>query len=1203
MPAKKRKERSWEDVPFPSGSSRAEDRRLTAEEEDEVVVRGGGRPPNVARLHESWARCGDAFTSADVAHPASWKSWKPVARCLTKLQRCLPGDADAIISSPGTSSGSCDESPDADVAIRRRSRGRVGAGSLVAEQRLGAAQAVAYGRSVHRPATDDDDIESVESDYALPLDSPLAEFDIVDSEHSLDSSPTLRPLPCRAAITITQFASDDDDDDTDDDEEETHGGRGSTVSAPLSADAPAGPPRRRVSEWLEMMRTPPDDEGAAGGEHGACAELQDSAGKKRFLRGGLAERAWRLQCREKSSIVFWRHHHRACASAAASAVSLDEEERGAPLKLRILTQHTECSLLVTTCRLMSPRQALFSTGAADSEQEKSEAGARPQGTSTVGELAATVSESQSKVGLARVPDPGSTRSPRNCRRDGPDLDSKEVESGGGGGRCEDVGKQQRGHDDGFREQTSSGPLADNTVFALFAKDAVKHLKMRNGDTVHVFAPWLKLWLSSESGDRLPVVLCTRFVENLGGGGGDGSASRHSVTEPPRVLPRFSHSLGHNLACRRLNRQADLTPALVTGLFLGHHGATDSLLEALEWQQGGAVGPAGNAATMLCVRAVVQRVYHTRTATTATTPALSRKPPRSTPVSRTPAQHGAATSQHGCVLLLQDSCGVFAELRADLASLPPGPSAEPRAELAGSIVELRAGSPGSSVEMRTKPAGSIVEPWAGPAGSTVELRTELAGSSTVELRTELAGSSTVELRTELPGSSTVELRTELAGSSTMELRAEPAGSTLGPRADPAPLPPGPSAICPAGAPPAGATDSPPVLPAHLEGRCCLFADVAVLRRTTRTRSPALFSLIDSLWPPRQPPKAQPGSPHSPEESAEMMPAPSFCYVLATRAGSCVLPLSDDGGGSGGGAGTSALYRAPSTLPLSHTLSQRRGHRASWRCTFYATLIYAEMEEAMQATPGGHAGAARCSLFVTDDSLQTPLPSSPSSPSSPAPPRSARVLVTASCVLPAAVRSALCKPRVASLVFKDVVCENDRLVATEGSLILLSSHVATTPTASAARQDTPLLDWLSPTSPENTLCLVQGVIIGVDEENAFSWLTCDWCGSKELEKTRNFSGEVLHCVPCDAIVLNPAQRTNLSVVLSCRSLGPNRCANLKLLEPTISKLLPARLSLFEEGYDPEALLGSSLGPLPCLVRTAPAWLAGPCELSEVALFGAV
>ncbi|XP_061427997.1 DNA repair-scaffolding protein [Lethenteron reissneri] len=1177
MSAKKRKERSWEDVPFPSGSSRAEERRLTVEEEDEdeVVVRGGGRPPNVARLHESWARCGDAFTSADVAHPANWKSWKPVARCLTKLQRCLPGDADSIISSPGTSSGSCDESPDADVAIRRRSRGRgrVGAGSLVAEQRLGAAQASAYGRSVLRPAMDDnEDIESVESEDALPLDSPLAEFDIVDSERSVDSSPTLRSLPCGAAINITQFASDDDDDDdddTDDDEAEAHGGCGSTVSAPVSADAPASPPRRRVSEWLEMMRTPPDDEGATGGERGACAELQDSAGKKRFLRGGLAERAWRLQCREKSSIVFWRHHHRACASAAPSAVSVDEEEGGAPLKLRILTQHTECSLLVTTCRLMSPRQALFSTGAADSKQEKSEAGARPQGTSTVGELAATVSESQSKVGLARVPDPGSTRSPRNCRRDGPHLDSKEVESGGGG-RCEDVGEQRRGHDDGFRETTSSGPLADNTVFALFAKDAVKHLKMRNGDTVHVFAPWLKLWLSSESGDRLPVVLCTRFVENLGGGGGDGSASRHSVTDPPRVLPRFSHSLGHNLACRRLNRQADLAPALVTGLFLGHHGATDSLLEALEWQQGGAVGPAGNAATMLCVRAVVQRVYHTRTATTATTPALSRKPPHSTPVSRTPAQLGAATSQHRfsltrvpasrCVLLLQDSCGVFAELRADLASLPPGPSVEPRA-----------GSPGSSsMELRAEPAGSTVEPRAGSPGS-----------STMEPRAGPAG-STMEPRAGPAGSSTVELRTEFAGS-TMELRA-----------DPAPLPPGPSA----GAPPAGATDSPPVLPVHLEGRCCLFADVAVLRRTTRTRSPALFSLIDSLWPPRQPPKAQPGSPHSPEESAEMMPAPSFCYVLATRAGSCVLPLSDDGGG--GGAGTSALYRAPSTLPLSHTLGQRRGHRASWRCTFYATLIYAEMEE---ARPGGRVGAASCSLFVTDDSLQTPLPSSSSSSSSPAPPRSACVLVTASCVLPVSVRSALCQLRVASLLFKDVVCENDRLVATEGSLILFSSHAATKPTASAALQDTPLLDWLSPTSPENTLCLVQGVIIGVDEENAFSWLTCDRCGSKQLEKTRNFSGEVLHCVPCDAIVLNPAQRTNLSVLLSCRSLGPNRCANLKLLELTISKLLPARLSLFDEGYDPEALLGSSLGPLPCLVRTAPAWLAGPCELSEVALFGAI
>uniref|UniRef100_A0A8C6FG35 Scaffold protein involved in DNA repair n=1 Tax=Moschus moschiferus TaxID=68415 RepID=A0A8C6FG35_MOSMO len=67
--------------------------------------------------------------------------------------------------------------------------------------------------------------------------------------------------------------------------------------------------------------------------------------------------------------------------------------------------------------------------------------------------------------------------------------------------------------------------------------------------------------------------------------------------------------------------------------------------------------------------------------------------------------------------------------------------------------------------------------------------------------------------------------------------------------------------------------------QLEGKCCRLSGMKVLQKVTRARMAELFSLIDTMWPPRAALKA--AGPGTAFEEKTHMPPPSFCYILSAH----------------------------------------------------------------------------------------------------------------------------------------------------------------------------------------------------------------------------------------------------------------------------------------------------------------------------------
>ncbi|KAM5157156.1 DNA repair-scaffolding protein [Mantella aurantiaca] len=77
---------------------------------------------------------------------------------------------------------------------------------------------------------------------------------------------------------------------------------------------------------------------------------EDSAKKKkRFLRGGLAERLNRLQNRERSAITFWRHQ-------SGSDCRIPLGDKSGTLLLRLIDVHEECAVWIAACQQLTDLQ-------------------------------------------------------------------------------------------------------------------------------------------------------------------------------------------------------------------------------------------------------------------------------------------------------------------------------------------------------------------------------------------------------------------------------------------------------------------------------------------------------------------------------------------------------------------------------------------------------------------------------------------------------------------------------------------------------------------------------------------------------------------------------------------------------------------------------------------------------------------------------
>uniref|UniRef100_A0A3P9J4B5 Scaffold protein involved in DNA repair n=1 Tax=Oryzias latipes TaxID=8090 RepID=A0A3P9J4B5_ORYLA len=349
-----------------------------------------------------------------------------------------------------------------------------------------------------------------------------------------------------------------------------------------------------------------------------------------------------------------------------------------------------------------------------------------------------------------------------------------------------------------------------------------------------------------------------------------------------------------------------------------------------------------------------------------------------------------------------------------------------------------------------------------------------------------------------------------------------------------------------------------------GRTCLLRGIKVLKRVTRERYSRLFSLIDSLWPPVSPLKDDGNSPSTPGDVRPACPAPSFCYLLSGQQGS-IKPTE--------GQNVSPLHLPPTHRTLQDTL--QRGASVG-RCSFVAAVLHKRMQS--------NVGQREVWLVITDPSLQEhERPGR----------RTVAVCVSASCVLTSSVLKALSSPAVCHLSFTDAIRENGVLLCVEQSVIEVCSEE---PRGSFSASNGPESDLqfvkkpqvkplprpvrLDPVSVEttpNSLCSLSGVIVGVDENTAYSWPACSLCGNDNLQSSAE-RPQSFHCNSCKSEVDKPNMKFQLEVFLSSPSLS-SCTLKVKLLQKTIMSVLNTTASESAEfqGCDVESVLGKEVGPM--------------------------
>lgn len=125
---------------------------------------------------------------------------------------------------------------------------------------------------------------------------------------------------------------------------------------------------------------------------------------------------------------------------------------------------------------------------------------------------------------------------------------------------------------------------------------------------------------------------------------------------------------------------------------------------------------------------------------------------------------------------------------------------------------------------------------------------------------------------------------------------------------------------------------------------------------------------------------------------------------------------------------------------------------------------------------------------------------------------------------------------------------------------------------------VLPELSVETESDNLVMFEGTIIDVDQVNAFCWFTCNECGSDDISELQENSLYI--CNACGMDIRSPVTNTHLEVYLNSMT-SPVVRVKAKLLQSTISRLLPLSEAAGEEGYDVQCVLNKHLGPMSCYV----------------------
>nr|XP_005279996.1 DNA repair-scaffolding protein isoform X2 [Chrysemys picta bellii] len=315
-------------------------------------------------ISSAWLKCGDGFQSTSMLETSESSEKKPRAdKHLGPLPAFAEGTlgvstavnpeefADIVWSSSGS-----DLSDDENKILISRLYNQKSHGSkaqksyskhnLLSEDRSseGEPQFIDWEKDSDPGDSGDESNGSGKDDS--PLD--ISDSDSCASSNSLPVEEKEGELPKTVSTEISEYSSESENlEEGQVDTESSNFGFSKKLQSNSEADL-AQVTGRSASDWLKsaqaLLQTPEKQSDKTS------RTPEDSAKKRKLLRGGLAERLNRLQNRERSAISFWKHQ-------CVSEYKTSSGGKSGVLIVKILEVHEECAMQVALCQQLGQLSA------------------------------------------------------------------------------------------------------------------------------------------------------------------------------------------------------------------------------------------------------------------------------------------------------------------------------------------------------------------------------------------------------------------------------------------------------------------------------------------------------------------------------------------------------------------------------------------------------------------------------------------------------------------------------------------------------------------------------------------------------------------------------------------------------------------------------------------------------------------------------
>ncbi|XP_068527821.1 DNA repair-scaffolding protein isoform X4 [Anas acuta] len=312
-------------------------------------------------ISNAWLRCGDGFQSTSVlesVRPTDYKSKtkKQLGPLLATAEDAAGSAAESSKEAEDiiwTSSGS-DFSDNENKTLIPRLHGKKSLTEKIEKSQSRHDLLLEDRSDEDEPEFIDWEKDSDSTDKFDGSEKDDSSLEISDSDSctNLNSPPVKEENDEPYNMTPTQISEYSSDNDSVEEVETETANPGLTKKLQSSLALIMGEvPTRPASDWLKsaqaLLQTPKKQAGKAS------RTPEDSAKKKKLLRGGLAERLCRLQNRERSAISFWRHQY-------ISDAKIPSDKSGV-LIVKILEMFEECMIQVAICQQLEQSPAMTSS--------------------------------------------------------------------------------------------------------------------------------------------------------------------------------------------------------------------------------------------------------------------------------------------------------------------------------------------------------------------------------------------------------------------------------------------------------------------------------------------------------------------------------------------------------------------------------------------------------------------------------------------------------------------------------------------------------------------------------------------------------------------------------------------------------------------------------------------------------------------------